>query len=153
MMTTLFRSLCLLPKTMYTVSNDNLSLAIFGRISKWIQMPLCKLISGLLSISFALLFDLRQLMEFISTGILLAYTMIAIGVLVVRYVPDVHLSDEIGTDSNLFSPSIAETNSSNHSDLTSSNFKVSILNAFSFRNAFRTLYAQFDYFFFISTDK
>jgi len=111
-------------------------------------MPLCKLISGLLSISFALLFDLRQLMEFISTGILLAYTMIAIGVLVVRYVPDVHLSDEIGTDSNLFSPSIAETNSSNHSDLTSSNFKVSILNAFSFRNAFRTLYAQFDYFFF-----
>jgi len=102
MTTTLFGSLFSLPRTMYSMANDGLLFGFLGRISERTQVPVCNLIiSGLLSALIALLFDLQHLVEFMSIGTLLAYTIVAISVVLLRYLPDQQLSDQ----SNVVTPS------------------------------------------------
>ncbi|XP_011063659.1 PREDICTED: cationic amino acid transporter 4 [Acromyrmex echinatior] len=102
MTTTLFGSLFSLPRTMYSMANDGLLFGFLGRISERTQVPVCNLIiSGLLSALIALLFDLQHLVEFMSIGTLLAYTIVAISVVLLRYLPDQQPSDQ----SNIVTPS------------------------------------------------
>ncbi|RLU17401.1 hypothetical protein DMN91_009636 [Ooceraea biroi] len=128
MTTTLFGSLFSLPRTMYAMANDGLLFAIFGRINERTQVPMCNLvISGLFSALIALLFDLQHLIEFMSIGILLAYTVVAIGVILLRYMPDTQPSDQISCStpsSSLSSPPTEEADSSNYSSITSGKSKL-----------------------------
>lgn len=122
MTTTLFGSLFSLPRTMYAMANDGLLFSFLGRISERTQVPVCNLIiSGLLSALIALLFDLQHLVEFMSIGTLLAYTIVAISVILLRYIPEQQPSDRasVGTPSSLSSPPTEEADSSSYSSIAS----------------------------------
>ncbi|CAH0389545.1 unnamed protein product [Bemisia tabaci] len=89
MTTTLLGSLFSLPRCMYAMAQDGLIFAFLGKINKTTQVPVVNLIiSGLMSATIALLFDLEKLVEFMSIGTLLAYTIVSASVIVLRYRPN-----------------------------------------------------------------
>ncbi|EDW72847.1 uncharacterized protein Dwil_GK17226 [Drosophila willistoni] len=88
MTTTLLGSLFALPRCMYAMASDGLLFSCFGRVNSTTQVPLLNLIvSGLLSALLALVFDLAKLVEFMSIGTLLAYTIVSASVIILRYRP------------------------------------------------------------------
>ncbi|XP_011641949.1 cationic amino acid transporter 4 [Pogonomyrmex barbatus] len=122
MTTTLFGSLFSLPRTMYSMANDGLLFGFLGRISERTQVPVCNLIiSGLLSALIALVFDLQHLVEFMSIGTLLAYTIVAVSVILLRYLPEQQPADRsnVGTPSSCSSPPTEEADSSSIASIKS----------------------------------
>uniref|UniRef100_W8ALK0 Low affinity cationic amino acid transporter 2 n=1 Tax=Ceratitis capitata TaxID=7213 RepID=W8ALK0_CERCA len=88
MTTTLLGSLFALPRCMYAMASDGLLFSCFGRINTTTQVPVLNLVvAGLLSALLALLFDLEKLVEFMSIGTLLAYTIVSASVIILRYRP------------------------------------------------------------------
>ncbi|XP_023318840.1 cationic amino acid transporter 4 isoform X1 [Trichogramma pretiosum] len=88
MTTTLFGSLFSLPRTMYSMASDGLLFGFLARVSKRTRVPTLNLaISGVCSGLVALLFDLDHLVEFMSIGTFLAYTIVSASVIVLRYRP------------------------------------------------------------------
>lgn len=88
MTTTLFGSLFSLPRTMYAMASDGLLFPFLSRVSKRTQVPNVNLaIGGVASALVALLFDLRHLVEFMSIGTFLAYTIVSASVIILRYRP------------------------------------------------------------------
>ncbi|KAB0804016.1 hypothetical protein PPYR_00986 [Photinus pyralis] len=88
MTTTLFGSLFSLPRCMYAMASDGLLFGFLGNVNSKIQIPLTNLIiSGIASGLIALLFDLEKLVEFMSIGTLLAYTIVSASVIILRYRP------------------------------------------------------------------
>ncbi|KAK5648729.1 hypothetical protein RI129_003621 [Pyrocoelia pectoralis] len=88
MTTTLFGSLFSLPRCMYAMASDGLLFGFLGNVNSKIQIPLTNLIiSGVASGLIALLFDLEKLVEFMSIGTLLAYTIVSASVIILRYRP------------------------------------------------------------------
>ena len=82
MTTTLFGSLFSLPRIMYAMANDGLLFGFLGHINNRTQVPVLNLaISGFLSALIALLFDLQHLVEFMSIGTFLAYTIVSASVI------------------------------------------------------------------------
>lgn len=89
MTTTLFGSLFSLPRCMYAMASDGLLFSFLGDVNSKTQLPLTNLIiSGLFSAIIALLFDLEKLVEFMSIGTLLAYTIVSASVIILRYRPN-----------------------------------------------------------------
>ncbi|XP_066246325.1 cationic amino acid transporter 4 [Euwallacea similis] len=88
MTTTLFGSLFSLPRCMYAMAVDGLLFGFLGNVNSKTQLPLVNLvISGVTSALIALLFDLEKLVEFMSIGTLLAYTIVSASVIILRYRP------------------------------------------------------------------
>lgn len=88
MTTTLFGSLFSLPRCMYAMAVDGLLFGFLGNVNSKTQLPLINLIiSGFMSALIALLFDLEKLVEFMSIGTLLAYTIVSASVIILRYRP------------------------------------------------------------------
>ncbi|KAK4884621.1 hypothetical protein RN001_000892 [Aquatica leii] len=88
MTTTLFGSLFSLPRCMYAMASDGLLFGFLGDVNSKIQIPLTNLIvSGISCAVIALLFDLEKLVEFMSIGTLLAYTIVSASVIILRYRP------------------------------------------------------------------
>ncbi|CAH1116063.1 unnamed protein product [Phaedon cochleariae] len=88
MTTTLFGSLFSLPRCMYAMAVDGLLFSFLGNVNSKTQLPLANLaISGLFSATIALIFDLEKLVEFMSIGTLLAYTIVSASVIILRYRP------------------------------------------------------------------
>nr|XP_033330259.1 cationic amino acid transporter 4 [Megalopta genalis] len=107
MTTTLFGSLFSLPRTMYAMANDGLLFGFLGHISERTQVPVLNLaISGSFSALIALLFDLQHLVEFMSIGTFLAYTIVSASVIILRYRPEKKTPppSTAGTPSSLASP-------------------------------------------------
>ncbi|KAG5881968.1 hypothetical protein JTB14_006006 [Gonioctena quinquepunctata] len=115
MTTTLFGSLFSLPRCMYAMAVDGLLFEFLGKINTKTQLPLINLmISGLFSAFIALLFDLEKLVEFMSIGTLLAYTIVSASVIILRYRPSFETtaskpvltpgSEASSTTSNMTSP-------------------------------------------------
>ncbi|KAL2228126.1 UNVERIFIED_CONTAM: Cationic amino acid transporter 2, vacuolar [Sesamum indicum] len=65
------------------MARDGLPPSFFSDVSKSTQVPVTGLIAGIL----AFIMDVEQLSGMVSLGTLLAYTMVAISVLILRYVP------------------------------------------------------------------
>ncbi|KAI4500245.1 hypothetical protein M0802_004662 [Mischocyttarus mexicanus] len=94
-------------RTMYAMANDGLLFGFLGHISDRTQVPVLNLmISGLFSALIALLFDLQHLVEFMSIGTFLAYTIVSASVIVLRYRPEKTSpgASVAGTPSSLASP-------------------------------------------------
>ncbi|KAK9888152.1 hypothetical protein WA026_000421 [Henosepilachna vigintioctopunctata] len=88
MTTTLFGSLFSLPRCIYSMAQDGLLFKFLGDVNDKTQVPLANLvISGTLTALIALLFDLEKLVEFMSIGTLLAYTIVSASVIILRYRP------------------------------------------------------------------
>ncbi|XP_072396088.1 cationic amino acid transporter 4-like [Diabrotica undecimpunctata] len=88
MTTTLFGSLFSLPRCMYAMATDGLLFGFLGNVNSKTQLPLTNLIlSGFFSALIALVFDLEKLVEFMSIGTLLAYTIVSASVIILRYRP------------------------------------------------------------------
>ncbi|EDV97259.1 cationic amino acid transporter 4 [Drosophila grimshawi] len=101
MTTTLLGSLYALPRCMYAMASDGLLFNCFGRINSSTQVPLLNLVvSGLLSAALALVFDLAKLVEFMSIGTLLAYTIVSASVIILRYRPLSH----VGSPNPVYAP-------------------------------------------------
>nr|XP_022916609.1 cationic amino acid transporter 4 [Onthophagus taurus] len=93
MTTTLFGSLFSLPRCMYAMAVDGLLFSFLGNINSKTQVPLTNLvISGILTSLIALLFDLEKLVEFMSIGTLLAYTIVSASVIILRYRPTISIT-------------------------------------------------------------
>lgn len=88
MSTTLLGSLFALPRCLYAMASDGLLFSCFEKVNTRTQIPILNLIiSGLCSALLALVFDLEKLVEFMSIGTLLAYTIVSASVIILRYRP------------------------------------------------------------------
>lgn len=106
MTTTLLGSLFGLPRIIYAMSSDGLLFSCFSKINTRTQVPLLNLfVAGLCSALLALIFDLEKLVEFMSIGTLLAYTIVSASVIILRYRPTVLLLEKT-TIPVLESPSV-----------------------------------------------
>lgn len=78
------------PRIMYSMASDGLLFKFFAKIYQRTNVPLISVaFAGVLSAILALLLDLKQLVEMLSIGTLLAYTLVSISVLVLRFQPGV----------------------------------------------------------------
>lgn len=75
-----------LPRILYAMSKDGLIFREFGIISERFQTPVIgTLWAAALTSCFAGLFDLAALVNMLSIGVLLAYTVVAISIIVLRF--------------------------------------------------------------------
>jgi len=74
------------PRIYYQMAKDGLFFRPFGRVSPKTQVPLFgTIVTGIVSSTLALLFDLDILTEMISIGTLLAFIVVCAGIVVVRF--------------------------------------------------------------------
>lgn len=86
----LMSGLFAVPRIMYSMASDGLLFKFFARIYQRTNVPLISIIfAGVLSAILALMLDLKQLVEMLSIGTLLAYTLVSLSVLVLRFQPGV----------------------------------------------------------------
>ncbi|CAB3261041.1 unnamed protein product [Arctia plantaginis] len=75
-----------LPRIIYAMSSDGLLFRFLGQVSEKYQTPLAgTIIAGLFTGTLAMIFRLEQLIHMMSIGTLLAYSMVASCVLLLRY--------------------------------------------------------------------
>ncbi|XP_047991174.1 cationic amino acid transporter 2 [Leguminivora glycinivorella] len=75
-----------LPRIIYAMSSDGLLYRFMGRVSERFQTPLVgTMVAGLFTGTLAMIFELEQLIHMMSIGTLLAYSMVASCVLLLRY--------------------------------------------------------------------
>ncbi|XP_025416748.1 cationic amino acid transporter 3-like [Sipha flava] len=87
--TSLIGTMFPLPRILYAMACDGLLFSVFSDIHPKFQTPLlATLLSGLLAGVMAAVFNLEQLIDMMSIGTLLAYSIVCICVLVLRYKND-----------------------------------------------------------------
>lgn len=75
-----------LPRILYAISSDGLLFGVFKRVNKCTQTPIhATMLSCFLAATLAMLFDLQQLIGMQSIGTLMAYTIVAVSILLLRY--------------------------------------------------------------------
>ena len=89
------------PRIMYSMASDGLLFKFFARIYERTNVPIISIaFAGVLSAILALMLDLKQLVEMLSIGTLLAYTLVSLSVLVLRFQPgveDVEYDEEVSS--------------------------------------------------------
>ena len=94
--TTLLGSVFSLPRAVYAMSADGLFFRCFAYINAWTQTPvLAILVFGSVAGVLTLLVDMETLVEFLSIGTLSSFTIVAAGVLVLRYQPVIDCQFEL----------------------------------------------------------
>lgn len=84
--TSLLGAMFPLPRVIYAMANDGLLPRFLGKVHDSFKTPLiATLLAGILSAFMALIFDLAQLVDMMSIGTLMAYSMVSLSVLLLRY--------------------------------------------------------------------
>ncbi|XP_060656596.1 cationic amino acid transporter 3 isoform X1 [Drosophila nasuta] len=86
LLASLFGALFPLPRVMYSMAQDGLLFRFLGKISPRFQVPVTgSIVAALFTALIAGLFDLAQLVSLLSIGTLLAYSVVAISITILRY--------------------------------------------------------------------
>jgi solute carrier family 7 (cationic amino acid transporter), member 3 len=101
--TCLLSAMFALSRILYAIADDGLVFRVLARIHQKFKTPLVATwCCGLLSASLAAIFELEELVNMTSIGTLLAYTLVSISVLILRYeTPD--FPSNLSTNSDLSS--------------------------------------------------
>ncbi|KAD7479771.1 hypothetical protein E3N88_02907 [Mikania micrantha] len=95
---TLMGSLLPQPRILMAMARDGLLPSFFSEVNAHTQVPVkSTIVTGLIAATLAFCMDVEQLAGMVSVGTLLAFTMVAISVLILRYVPP----DEVPLPSSL----------------------------------------------------
>lgn len=86
LITSLFGAMFPLPRIIYAMSADRLIFRFLGRVNETFKTPVCgTLVAGLVTGLVGAIFDLKQLVNMLSIGTLVAYTVVAISIVILRY--------------------------------------------------------------------
>ncbi|XP_013383572.1 cationic amino acid transporter 4 [Lingula anatina] len=86
--TALLGNMYMLPRTIYAIASDGLLFRIFAKVNDRTQTPvIANFVFSLVAALMALLLDMETLVDFLSIGTLMAYTMVAASVILLRYQP------------------------------------------------------------------
>lgn len=81
------------------MAKDGLLFSYFSKVNKTTSTPARAIVAAsVLAAVIALLFDLEQLVEMLSIGTLMAYTLVAVSVIALRFQPGVKGIEESGSD-------------------------------------------------------
>jgi cationic amino acid transporter 3 len=93
--TSLLGAMFPLPRVLYAMGNDGIIYKVMKRVHPRTKTPLvATILSGFLAAIMATIFNLHQLIDMMSIGTLLAYTIVAVCVLILHYeIPPNHIVD------------------------------------------------------------